>query len=377
MGTYTGTITIVSPGLQNSPLTINVSLTVTSAPTIALSVPNATFNTNVGATANLTQTFNISSTSAPVNFTLTKGATGCDAISVSPASGTTGAAPVPVTITLNPTGLTTGTACTLTLAGPAGSGILPQTFIVNVNVGAVLVPQVTAVVNAASSIPGPVAPGEVVTIYGVNIGPATLTNYTLNPNNTFATNVADTQVFFDTFAAPIIYVRNDQLSVVVPFEIAGRPSVNITIRRAGQTSASLSMLVVNFAPGIFTLNQQGNGQGAVLNANGSVNGPGNSTVQGQPVQMYLTGAGLMSLGNQTAGLSGTSPLPTLPTNIPVNVSIGGQPAVVQYAGGAPGQIAGLYQINAVVPVGIGTGPQTVALTIGGAPAQGNVTVYVQ
>lgn len=215
VGTYAGTVTIVSPGLQNSPVTVNVTLTVAPAQTIVLSAATALFNTNVGATTNQSATFNVTSTGTggPVNFTVSKGSTGCDAISLSPANGAAGAAPIPVMVTLNPTGLTSGTiACTLTVAGPAGSGIVPQTFAVNVNVGAVLVPQITAVVNAASSAPGPIAPGEIVTLYGLNIGPATLANYTIT-NNAFATNVADTQVFFDTFAAPIIYVRSDQLAV--------------------------------------------------------------------------------------------------------------------------------------------------------------------
>ncbi len=377
-GTYNGTITITSPGLQNSPVTVNVTLTVGAPQTITFNVPNISFNTNAGTTGNLTSTFNVTSTGGPVNFIITKAATGCDAISFNPATGTTGASAVPVTVTLNPAGLAMGTvACTLTLSGPQGSGILPQTFIVNVNVGAVLVPQVTAVVNAASFIPGPIAPGEIVTIFGSNIGPTTLTSYILNPNNTFSTTVADTQVLFDTFAAPIIYVRNDQLSVVVPFEIAGRPTVNITIRRGGQTSAVLQIQVANFAPGLFTTNQAGNGQAAIINQNNSTNGPGNPASQGQAVSIYLTGAGLMSLGNQTGGVSGVSPLPALPSNSAVSVTIGGQPASVEYAGGAPGAIAGLYQINARIPANIGSGPQPVSVTVGGVPAQGNVTLFVQ
>jgi uncharacterized protein (TIGR03437 family) len=57
--------------------------------------------------------------------------------------------------------------------------------------------------------------------------------------------------------------------------------------------------------------------------------------------------------------------------------IGGQPAQVQYAGAAPGAIAGLYQINAVIPQGAVSGAQPVSVTVGGASTQASVTVAVQ
>jgi uncharacterized protein (TIGR03437 family) len=373
-GSYTGMVTITSPGLQNSPVTLTVNLTVSAAQSLSLSPTSVSFALNAGATGNATQTFNVSSTGGAVNFTITKGSTGCDAISVSPASGTTGTTPVPITVTLNQTGLTAGTiACTLTVAGPQGSGIQSQPLIVNVNVGAVLVPQITALVNAASYAPGPVAPGEVVTIYGSNLGPTTLTTYILNPNNTFATTVADTQVMFDNIAAPILYVRNDQASVVVPFEIAGRPTTTITIKRSGQTSATLQMQVSNFVPGLFTINQQGFGQGAIINQNNSVNGQQNPAPKGSVVAIYLTSAGTFTSNVATGSVVTTA----TPVSGAVTITIGGQTAQVQYSGAAGTAIAGLYQFNAVVPSSIGSGPQPVVVTVGGQPAQSNVTVYVQ
>jgi adhesin/invasin len=46
----------------------------------------------------------------------------------------------------------------------------------------------------------------------------------------------------------------------------------------------------------------------------------------------------------------------------VQVTIGGQPAQVSYAGVAPGY-AGLSQINAVIPTGLTPGDQPVFITI--------------
>lgn len=373
--TYVGSITITAPGLQNSPQNVTVTLTVGAAQTIVLSAPSLTFNTNVGQTGTVSNTFNLTSTGGNVNFTIAKGTSGCDAISVSPTSGTTGTAAVPVTVTLNQAGLTTGSiACTLTVSGPQGSGIAPQTFIVNVSVGAVLTPQLTAVVNAASYAPGPVAPGEVITIYGSNLGPTTLTTYVLNANNTFATTVADTTVTFDNTPAPILYVRNDQLSVVVPFEVAGRATTNLTIKHLGQTSAALQMQVANFVPGMFTLNVQGFGQGAIINENGTVNGPNNPAPKGSIVAIYLTGAGTFTTNVGTGTVVTSNPT----VSAPVSVSIGGQPTTAPYTGAAGTAIAGLYQFNVVVPKTLtASGPQPVVLTVGGQPAQSNVTVFVQ
>jgi uncharacterized protein (TIGR03437 family) len=50
------------------------------------------------------------------------------------------------------------------------------------------------------------------------------------------------------------------------------------------------------------------------------------------------------------------------------ITIGGQLATVGFSGLAPG-FADLYQVNATVPTGIGTGAQTVTCSIGGVSCQ--------
>jgi uncharacterized protein (TIGR03437 family) len=62
---------------------------------------------------------------------------------------------------------------------------------------------------------------------------------------------------------------------------------------------------------------------------------------------------------------GASPsAPLAQTKDPVTVTIGGKTAPVQFAGLAPGFV-GLYQINAVVPAGVGTGAVPLALSVSG------------
>jgi uncharacterized protein (TIGR03437 family) len=66
----------------------------------------------------------------------------------------------------------------------------------------------------------------------------------------------------------------------------------------------------------------------------------------------------------------------------VRVDIAGQPAVVSYAGAAPGAVAGLVQINAIVPPTVAVGA-AVSLTVSVGAAntsrrsQPSVTIAVQ
>jgi uncharacterized protein (TIGR03437 family) len=71
------------------------------------------------------------------------------------------------------------------------------------------------------------------------------------------------------------------------------------------------------------------------------------------------------------GSAGKTPLAA------VKVTIGGQDAVVQYAGSSPGSIAGLLQVNAVVPQGVGPGTAEVQISAGGVVSQSGVTIAVQ
>ena len=65
-------------------------------------------------------------------------------------------------------------------------------------------PEFTTVLNSASDIAGAISPGEIISIFGTNIGPATPAYLTLTAGNV-STTLAGTQVLFDNVAAPLIY----------------------------------------------------------------------------------------------------------------------------------------------------------------------------
>ena len=70
----------------------------------------------------------------------------------------------------------------------------------------------SSIVNAASYKGGAVAPGELITIFGVNYGPATLVGAQLDTKGLVSTNLSGTQVFFDGVPAPFIYALAGQVS---------------------------------------------------------------------------------------------------------------------------------------------------------------------
>jgi uncharacterized protein (TIGR03437 family) len=61
----------------------------------------------------------------------------------------------------------------------------------------------------------------------------------------------------------------------------------------------------------------------------------------------------------------------------VTVTIAGINAPVQYAGAAPGLVAGVMQINVQIPDGVPSGPQPVIVQVGQAQSQSGVTVAIQ
>jgi uncharacterized protein (TIGR03437 family) len=53
----------------------------------------------------------------------------------------------------------------------------------------------------------------------------------------------------------------------------------------------------------------------------------------------------------------------------VSVTVGGIPATIQYAGGAPGQVAGLMQVNVQIPGGVQPGGYVPVVPASGGPKQ--------
>jgi uncharacterized protein (TIGR03437 family) len=230
-----------------------------------------------------------------------------------------------------------------------------------------------AVVNGASLLAGPVSPGEIVTVRGTNIGPTTSATALLDERGFVTTELFETRVLFDRVAAPLLYVSRSQINAVVPYEASGRTSNQLTVEVQGQTSAPYTVEVVDASPALFTMDSSGRGQGAILNQDGTTNSMSNPAARGTVVSLFATGEGQTTPPGVNGRLA-ASPLPS-PVLL-VQLLIDGIQAEIEYAGGAPGLIAGVLQVNARIPPSARTGPQTLVLYAGGAASQPNVFVAI-
>ncbi len=230
-----------------------------------------------------------------------------------------------------------------------------------------------AVVNGASFLAGPVSPGELVTIFGANIGPDVDSGAELDGER-LSNSVGNTSVMFDGVAAPLLFTSSTQINAVVPFGVAG-PTTQVQVMYQGNAVASTTVPVQPASPALFALDGSGGGQGAILNDDYSVNSNSNPAARGSFVTLYATGGGTTTPASQDGALT-TSPLLSL--NLPVTVTIEGVPAQVLYAGPAPGEVAGVLQINVVVPETTWVSPfDQVVVTIGTYVSPSAVTVAVK
>jgi len=238
------------------------------------------------------------------------------------------------------------------------------------------IPQFTAnaVENSASYAGGSVAPGELITIFGANLGPATLAGSQV-VNQKLAANLDGVQVLFDGHPAPLVFASSGQIAALVPFEIAANATTAIQVVYGGAASAPVVAPTVAAAPGIFTANASGKGQGAILNQDYSYNGASNPAAAGSVVILYLTGAGAM-IPATADGSVNPDPAALSQTALPVTAQIGGLPATVLYAGSSEGIVSGVIQVNLVAPNGLAGLSQPITIKVGEAATQAGVTVAI-
>jgi uncharacterized protein (TIGR03437 family) len=231
---------------------------------------------------------------------------------------------------------------------------------------------VSAVTNGAGFQTGAIAPGEIVALWGSAMGPTSLTRFQLNSAGQVPIITGGTSVYFNGAAAPVLYTTANQVGAIVPFGVTGS-KVQVIAQYNGQVSAPITVDLAPVAPALFTLNSSGTGPAAALNQDFSVNGSGNPANTGSYVSLFATGLGQTNPGGQD-GVPSTPPLP-LPLGT-VTATIGGKPATVQFAGGAPGLVAGVMQINVQIPSGLTAGAAEAIITLGGVSSPQGVTIAV-
>jgi len=290
----------------------------------ALSVPQTSLNyTTQAGGVTTTQYVEVDNTgggilqwTATVNYT-----SGSGWLAASPTSGENSG-----TIRLDavPGTLAPGTyqATLIINAGPmAGTRTVPVTFVITAATPVPL-PSIQSAVNAATFAAGPLTPGSLATLMGSLFS---------------GQNIA---VTFNGIAAQVLFSNATQINLIVPSSLAGTSSAQVVVTADGLASAPLTVNLAPFAPGIFS-----NG---ILNQDNTVNSSKQPAAPGSVIQIFAT------------GLSGTGV---------ITAKIGSQVVTEPYyAGPAPG-IAGLQQIDLILPSDITGNSVNVAVCGGSTAAQ--------
>jgi len=239
-----------------------------------------------------------------------------------------------------------------------------------------------SVLNAADFSADPLAPGQLATIFGRNLGPDTLAVASADQGS-FPTALSGTRVLFNGIPAPLIYAYAGAVTTIVPFSARPGTQADVAVEYQGNLSPPVSVFVGSSAPGLFTADASAAGQAAVLNVDAttgavSVNTPQNPAPRGGVIVTYITGAGQTdppSIDGAIATAAGKLALPVV-----AGLDFWGptQPLEILYAGPAPGIVAGVTQINMRLPDTPSViGTHMLGVSVGGVWTQLNATISVR
>jgi uncharacterized protein (TIGR03437 family) len=195
-----------------------------------------------------------------------------------------------------------------------------QALVVRVTTATPAGPRIDSVVNAASHLGVALSPGETFAITGAGFG-------------------ADAAVLVNGTALTPIAKSSTTLIAAVPPDFTSAAAATVTVQSGG-AGASIFLPFATAAPGVFSMDGSGVGQGYILNADGSLNSPSNPALEGSKITIYATGVGPMTFVGQYAV-----------TNLPVEILIDGllAPGIAAVSAPVAGLPGNVYQISVSVP----------------------------
>jgi uncharacterized protein (TIGR03437 family) len=246
-------------------------------------------------------------------------------------------------------------------------------FSVTINGTVANVPSFTAetVLNAASLRPGPIAPGEMISIFGLGLGPQRPLEA---PAGELPTTLGGVSVTIGGVSAvPIKSVSKYRVEVQVPYGIAPGGSAPIVVTNQEAVSQTVDLEVASAAPGVMTVGRAGLGGAVAFNANGTRNTAQSPAEIGSLVKVRAAGLGY-TIPTVAAGV----PAPTRPAAVfhSVTASIAGLPAEVTEAILEPDAV-GTYLVTLRIPTFVQSGPVSVKLSVVGASSQDGALLWVK
>ncbi len=272
--------------------------------------------------------------------------------------------------------LATATTAQVAVLNPAPGGGTSSALVFTVTG-----PTISAggIVNGASFGKQPPAAGSIGSLFGVNLATATQAAVTLP----LPTTLGGVSVTLNGTPAPLFFVSPTQINFQFPWELAGTTQASVVVTVNGVASSAATITLGTSAPGLFSVNSSGSGQGAIQIANtaifaapaGSIpNAQTRPAQRGEFLTIYCTGLG--EVNNRPGSGEAASADPLSPTTATPTVTIGGVPASVSFSGLSPGFVA-LYQVNVEIPQNAPPGDSIpVVLTIGGVSSN-TVTIGIQ
>jgi len=233
-----------------------------------------------------------------------------------------------------------------------------------------IVPQRALVHSASQASDSPVAPGTLITIYGNNLSEESSSSTVPHP-----TDVDGTKVLLGGQALPILYASPTQINAQVPFDLAVNTLHQVVVRRGVTASVPEEFMVSAAQPGIYTMNRQGTGQGAILGPSQTdIAAAASPALRGQPVTIFCTGLGVVDVDVALGAAAPDDPLARVKGE--VSVLVGGKAARVLFAGLSP-RFAGLYQVNAILDADTPIGDEISLVVVAGGQQSNTVTVAVR
>lgn len=216
-----------------------------------------------------------------------------------------------------------------------------------------------ACVVATNGYGAPLAPLEIVRIRGNNVARERTMSTTLSAG-LLPASYQGLQVLMNGQVAPLLAVEPDQITVVAPATLPAIGTVNVQVIQNGRV-VELAVAAAFAAPVIITTDGLPYGAAVAVNQDGTPNSFANQAAQGSVVALYVIGLGATSpLLEAGAVASGPGALVA-----GVQVQFYGTICPVVYAGPAPGEFVGIYQVNFQIPAAVSD------------PAYGGVALIVQ
>lgn len=180
---------------------------------------------------------------------------------------------------------------------------------------------------------------ELVTLYGIGLGPATPLNGQVR-DGAFTSSLGGYQVLIDGRAAPLLYADSGQMNVVVPRDIGTAAHVQV-VTPAGTIDGPIVSVPYSVLPAIFQDSRTG--LAAALNQDGSINSPSNPAKHGSVVTLFANGGGARYFADGAL-------VPVGIYDALATVWAGDTRSYeVVFAGDAPGLVSGIMQINLRLP----------------------------